>query len=121
MARPASRTAEEARPRASNIRSGEADLDPFVAFPLAANAQHLHPADLGEVADVGAAAGLEIDAGNPQQPHPTGAARRLHAQGFDPLGLGVQFGVGDPGGFGRHIAFEQGVQFPFDAGSVEQA
>ena len=101
MARPASRAAEEARPRAaSNIRSGEADLDPLVAFALAANAQHLHPTDLGEVADVGAAAGLEVDAGNPQQAHPTRAARRLHAQGFDPLGLGVQFRVGDPDGFG---------------------
>jgi len=47
------------------ICSRESNLDALVVFVLAADAQNLHRIDLGAVADVGAAAGLKVDAGNP--------------------------------------------------------
>src|SRR2546429_5003292 len=58
----------------------ERDLYALVVFALAANLKHPDGADFGDVGDVRAAAGLQIDARNPQQPHAAGAARRLHAR-----------------------------------------
>ena len=57
------------RAPASSIRSREPDLDALVAVALAADAQYLYPADLGEVADVGATTGLVVDAGYFEQAH----------------------------------------------------
>src|SRR5205823_11897178 len=74
----------------------ERDLDALVVFALAANLKHPDAADFGDVGDVRAAAGLQIDARNPQQPHAAGAARRLHAHRLHQLRLGVELGIADP-------------------------
>ena len=52
-------------------------------------------------AHVGTAAGLQIDARNPQQPDASRAARRLHAHGLDQIGTRIELLVGDPLGLRR--------------------
>src|SRR5215469_9548169 len=76
--------------------TAERDLDALVAFAFAADLQHAYAFDLRDLGDVGAAAGLQIDARDPEQPHASGAARWLHAHGLHELRLCVELGIGDP-------------------------
>ena len=45
---------------------------------------------------MGAAAGLQVEPRDLDQPHPAGAHRRLHRHGLDQAGVGLELGVGDP-------------------------
>src|SRR5690349_224440 len=90
-------------------------------FAFALDAGDADGADLGDVADVSAAAGLEVYAGDLQEADAAGAARWLDAHGFHQLGTGVHFFIGDPHGLGVDGAGDQGIRFLFDARGVEQA
>ncbi len=73
------------------------------------------------IADVRAAAGLQVDAGNAEQAHPSAAARRLHAHRLDQLGSGVELLVADPDGLRFDAARDERVRFALDACGIEQA
>src|SRR5215472_6011482 len=94
--------------------TAERDLDALVAFAFAADLQHPYAFDLSDVGDVGAAAGLQIDAGNPEQPHASGAARWLHAHGLDELRLCVELGICDPHRFGGSARRDERVGLALD-------
>src|SRR5688572_1414960 len=81
----------------ANGVSGKGEGDALVALALGADARHRESADLGGVLHVRAAAGLQVDAGDLEQPHASFAARRRHRHGLHQLRLGVELGVGDPG------------------------
>jgi hypothetical protein len=70
---------------------------------------------------VRAAAGLQVDAGNAQQPDASAAAGRLHAHGLDEIGPRIEFVVADPDGLGIDAAADQCVHLALDALRVEQA
>ncbi len=63
---------------------------------LALDLGHRDRADLGGIADVGAAAGLQIDAGDLHQADPARAGRRLDRHRADKLRLGGEILVADP-------------------------
>src|SRR5579885_1072526 len=67
-----------------------------VQFALLLDLRHLHLADLAGGAHVGAAAGLQIEAGDLDQADAAGAHRRLHRHGLDQAGIGFELGVADP-------------------------
>jgi hypothetical protein len=52
------------------------DFHTLVALALVADAHDLDAADLGDVGDVRAAAGLQVDVGDSQKAYAPGAARR---------------------------------------------
>ena len=68
-----------------------------------------------------AAAGLQVDAGDPQEPHAPGAARRLHAHRLDELRPRVELLVGDPDRLGLDAARDHRVRLALDLRGVEQA
>src|SRR5215472_10527260 len=101
--------------------TAERDLDALVALAFAADLQHAYAFDLRDVGDVGAPAGLQIDAGDADQPYASGAARRLHAHGLDELRLQVELGIRDPHGLGGSARDDERVSLAFDALSIELA
>src|SRR5918994_1123226 len=66
------------------------DFDSLVAFAFVADARDADAANLADVRDVRAAAGLQVDPGNLQEAHAAGTAGRLHAHGLDELRAGVE-------------------------------
>ena len=68
-----------------------------------------------------AAAGLQVDAGDAQEAHAPGAARRLHAHRLDELGPRVQLLVGDPHRFRLDAAGDDLVRLALDFRGVEEA
>src|SRR6516162_7372711 len=101
--------------------TAEGDLDALVALALTADLQYANPFDLGDFGDVGAAAGLQIDARDPEQPHPSGAARRLHAHGLDELWLCLELRVGDPHRLGGGARGNERVGLTLDPLGVQLA
>src|SRR5258706_1705669 len=76
------------------VSRGERNLYAPVAAALAPDFQHADTADLGDVPHVRAPAGLQVDAGNPEQADPSGTARRLHAHRLHQLWPRVELLVG---------------------------
>ena len=66
-----------------------------------------------------AAAGLQIEAGDLDQPHAAGAHRRLHRHGLDQAGIGFELGVADPAAGDRGIAGDHLVDLCRDRVLVE--
>src|SRR6516164_3600216 len=99
--------------------TAERDLHALVALAFAADLQHADSFDLCDVGDVRAAAGLQIDAGDPEQPHASGAARWLHAHGLDELRLCVELRVGDPHGLGGSARSDERVGLALDPFGVQ--
>src|ERR1700681_367215 len=87
----------------------QGNLDALIAPALAADPEHPDAADLGDVAHVRAAAGLQVDVGNAEQADAAGAARRLHAHGLDQLRSRVELRIGNPHRCRFHAARDQGV------------
>ena len=72
-------------------------------------------------AHMGAAAGLQVEVGDFDQPHPAGAHRRLHRHGLDQAGIGGELVVADPaagdGRVGRdHLVHSCGDRVLVEAG-----
>src|SRR6185312_6350737 len=67
-----------------------------VLLALLLDLRDAHGADLGDVAHMGAAARLQVEPGDFDQPHAAGAHRRLHRHGLDQTGIGFEFGIADP-------------------------
>src|SRR6516164_546133 len=99
--------------------SAERNLDALVALAFAADLQHAYAFDLRDVGDMGAPAGLQIDARDAEQPHASGTARRLHAHGLDELRLRVELGVRDPYRLGGSARDDERVGLAFDALRIE--
>src|ERR1044071_6047784 len=78
----------------------EGDIDAAILPALVLDLADHHPADLGGVADMRAAAGLQIGAairaGDVDDPHPPGAGGRLDRHRTHQLGLRVQLRFADP-------------------------
>src|SRR5581483_5977683 len=68
----------------------------LVALALGTDPHYPQAADLGDVRDVRAATGLQVDARDLEQPHAPFAARRRHRHGLDELGMCVELRIGDP-------------------------
>src|ERR1700733_1746635 len=62
--------------RTHAVLADKRDVDPPVLPPLVLDLGDLDGADFGGVADMRPATGLQVDAGDLQQAHPPGAARR---------------------------------------------
>src|SRR5471032_835068 len=76
----------------------ELDYDAARAGAFLLDLGHAQRADLARIGDVGAAAGLQVDAVDLEEanaPHP---ARRFHRHGAHELGLGIELLVGYPDG-----------------------
>lgn len=85
-----------ARPPSAGV--GKAQHDTAGARRFLLDLGHHHRANLGGVAHMGAAAGLQVHALDLDQPHPAravAAARRLHPQAAHQRGLGVELGRAD--------------------------
>src|SRR5690606_18791439 len=109
-------------PRAGGMQSlRQCDFDPAVSLAFAADLQYPNGTDLGGIAHMRAAAGLQVDARNPQQPYLAGTARRLNAHGLDQLGLCVQLLVGNPLRLRLYAARDQRVRVALDPVRIEQA
>src|SRR5882762_5671123 len=76
--------------------SCEFESNPLIPFPFGADTHNLQTADLGRVRNMRAAAGLQVDAGNLEQPHATLAARRGDGHRPNELRAPVELGVRDP-------------------------
>ncbi len=63
---------------------------------------------------MGAAAGLEVDAGDVEKPHPPEAGRRLDRHGSHQLGVRVELMVGDPARRHRVIGGDQRMELRRD-------
>src|SRR5215208_4883662 len=114
----------------SSLRSGRDDplrrrgldqRDPHAAVLLALllDVGDGDAADLAGAADMGAAAGLEVDALDLDEAHAAGAARRLHRHGLDEGGVGVELRVGDPALADGGVAGDERVQLLGQVGLVE--
>src|SRR5437764_13578155 len=57
---------------------------------------HADRADLAGAANMRAAAGLQVEADDLDQPHLAGPDRRLHRHGFDEARVGLKLRIGDP-------------------------
>src|SRR5438477_10801658 len=90
-------------------RSSKRYLHALVAFAFASNLEHADAADLGDVLDVRAAARLQVNPRNLQQPHSPRTARRLNAHGLDQLRPGVELLVADPHSLRLNAASDQGI------------
>src|SRR4030095_11514291 len=99
----------------------ERNLDAPVAPALAANLEHADGPDLGDVAYMRAAAGLQVDPWDPQQANASASARGLHAHRLDELGPGIELLIGDPYRLRLDAARDQRVRLPLDRDGVEQA
>src|SRR3989454_11282848 len=103
-------------------RSGrQRNLHAFVASAFAADLEHADGADLGDVLHMRAAARLQVDTRDSQQPHPPSAARRLYAHGLDQLGPGVELLFGNPDGLGFRAARDERIRLLLDLFGIEQA
>src|SRR6476619_8522762 len=76
-------------------------------------------ADLAGAAEMGAAAGLEVDALDLDEAHAAGAARRLHRHGLDEGRIGVELRVGDPALADGCVAGDERVELLGQLGLVE--
>jgi hypothetical protein len=101
--------------------SQQRNFNALVAFTFAANFHHSDAADLTDVADVRAAARLQIDSCNLEQSYSAGPSRGLDAHRLDQLRSRIQFLVSDPYGLRFDAACDQLVGFALDLGGVQQA
>src|SRR5215469_7788731 len=99
--------------------TAERDLDALVALAFAADLEHADALDLHDIGDMRATAGLQIDAGDAEQPHASGAARRLHAHGLDELRLRVELGIRDPHRLGGSAGDDERVGLALNPLGVE--
>src|SRR3979490_170517 len=113
--------ARVSEPEPGQSVSSKRYLHALVAFAFASNLEHTDAADLGDVPDVRAAARLQVDARNLQQPHPPRTARWLNAHGLDQLRPGIELLVADPHGLCFNAASDQGVGLMLDSLRIEQA
>ena len=88
----------------------EADADAAVLAALALHLADDQRADLAGGADMGAAAGLQVDVADAHQPHPAGAHRRLDLHRLDEVGIGEQFLVADPLVGDRMVGGDQRIE-----------
>src|SRR3954447_9416793 len=87
---------------------GQRDPHPAVLLALLLDVGDGDAANLAGAADMGAAAGLEVDALDLDEAHAAGAARRLHRHGLDERRVGVELLVVDPAlGDGRGAGDER--------------
>ena len=93
--------------------------DESVLPALVLDLRHHHRADLGGAADMGAAAGLEVDPGDLHQAHAAHAARRLDRHRAHELGFDGELLVGDPARPDRVTLGDQRVEPARDLFLVE--
>src|SRR6266404_2777280 len=107
---------------ADPLASGPQDqVDAAVLLALALDLADLDQADLAGPRDMRAAAGLQVDAFDLEQPDPSLAGRRLHRHGADQLGPRRQLLVGDPARPHRMILGDEAIDAGGDLLAVELA
>src|SRR5262249_8362383 len=99
--------------------SRPADPYPAVLFALFLDLGHAHGADFGGAPDMSAAARLQVDAGDLDEPHAAAAHRRLDRHGLHQTGVGFKFRVGDPARGYRRISGDHGGELGGDLVLVE--
>src|SRR5689334_17384492 len=74
------------------------ERNPHAAVLLAffLDRRHPHAADLAGAPNMRAAAGLQVEPDDLDQPHAPGADRRLHRHGLDQARIGLELGIADP-------------------------
>ena len=121
--RPHPRVARHAPQRRPSPASGERlrqrDPDAAVLLALLLDVGDRDAADLAGAAHMRAAAGLQVDAVDLDEPHAAGAARRLDGHGLDEVGIGVELLVGDPALATGRVAGDQLVELLRELALVE--
>src|SRR5437016_14281401 len=97
------------------------NLHALVAPAFAADLEHADRADLGNVLHVRAAAGLQVDTRNSQQPYPPSSPGRLYAHGLDQLGPGIELLFGDPDRLRFGAARDERIRLMLDPFDIEEA
>src|SRR3954467_9010375 len=78
------------------IRSRKRNPHPAVLFALLLDLRHADRAALAGAAHMRAAARLQVQSDDLDQPHLAGADRRLHRHGLHESGISFEFFIGDP-------------------------
>src|SRR5437763_1027523 len=97
------------------------NLHALIAPAFAADLEHADRADLGDILHVCAAARLQVDTRNSQQPYPPPSARRLYAHRLDQFGPGIELLFGDPDRLGFGAARDERIRLMLDPFGVEEA
>src|SRR2546421_9753750 len=108
-------------PRTMRLLARQSDLDSPVATAFASYLDDADAADLGDVTYVRAAARLQVDAGNAQEPLSARTAGRLHAHRLHQIGPRIELFVADPHGLRFDLSSDQCIGLALDLLAIQQA